>query len=213
MKKIKLTVLAVLATAFLFVSCGTTGMSGGSTSSSTSSSGSIGSSISDVLGAVLGYNASLTKADLQGTWNYIGTDCKFKSDDLLKKAGGELVAGQIETKMDETFSKIGIKRGACTFIFNTDNSFSATLGTKKISGTYVFDETNKKVTLTYLMGLATMDANVSKSGSAISLLFDADKILSLLSVLASVSNNTSIKAIGELAGQYDGLLVGFQLQK
>lgn len=47
-----------------------------------------------VANKVTGESASLT-----GTWAYVGPDCKFESDNLLAKAGGEVAAKQVEDKM------------------------------------------------------------------------------------------------------------------
>ena len=44
-----------------------------------------------VANKVTGESASLT-----GTWAYVGPDCKFESDNLLAKAGGEVAAKQVE---------------------------------------------------------------------------------------------------------------------
>lgn len=154
----------------------------------------------------------VSEEDLVGTWNYIGSDCCFKSDNLLKKAGGEVAANQIEKKLDETFAKIGIKEGACSFTFNEDRSFTALLGKKSIKGTYVYDLENKKMTLSFFK-IAKMNVEVKKLGSKMSLLFDADKILTLLTVVSSFSNLSAVKALGKAAEQYDGLLLGFQLKK
>jgi len=214
MRRIVLLFILSIFSFLVFNSCGTSvpASNSNSTSSGTSSSGG-GGFVLDVLGSLLGDYASLKQADLYGTWNYTGTDCRFKSENLLKKAGGEVAAKEIESQLDDAFGKMGIKSGACSFTFKDDNTFSAVLGTKKISGSYTIDEANKKIVLTYLMGIANLEANVVKSGQSMSLLFDADKILSLLNMLASVSNNTYIKSIGTLASQYDGLLVGFQMKK
>ena len=46
-----------------------------------------------VANKVTGESASLT-----GTWAYVGPDCKFESDNLLAKAGGEVAAKQVEDK-------------------------------------------------------------------------------------------------------------------
>lgn len=220
MKGFKKNLLLILTVSFLCVSCGTgagmtgTGSNSNSSAGNNSSSDNSGNFIFDMLGSILGNYATLTAKDLQGTWNYTGTDCRFKSENLLKQAGGEVAATEIEKKLDDAFSKVGIGKGTCTFTFNADNSYSATLGGKSISGTYAFDEANKKLNLTYLMGLGNLEANVTKTGTnGISLLFDADKILNLVSLVATVSNNTTVKAIGSLAGQYDGLLAGFEMKK
>lgn len=50
--------------------------------------------VSAVANKVTGESSSLT-----GTWAYSGPDCKFESDNLLAKAGGEVAAKKVEEKM------------------------------------------------------------------------------------------------------------------
>ena len=64
-----------------------------------------------VANKVTGESASLT-----GTWAYVGPDCKFESDNLLAKAGGEVAAKQVEDKMSGVLEKLGFKEGT-TYTF------------------------------------------------------------------------------------------------
>ena len=43
--------------------------------------------------------------------------------------------------------------------------------------------------------------------------FDGSNILDLIGKLTANTNNTTLKTIGNLAGQYDGLKIGLELQK
>ena len=45
------------------------------------------------------------------------------------------------------------------------------------------------------------------------LLFDADKLLQLLTYLSSKSSNSTLQTLGNLAGTYDGMLLGLGLKK
>lgn len=77
----------------------------------------------------------------------------------------------------------------------------------------------KKKTLTLsfealkLITLSSVDATASLSDNNLTLLFNADKILDVIQIIASNSNNTTLKTIGQLAEQYDGMLLGFVLTK
>lgn len=225
----KLKVLSVAAaTALLsFSSCGSLGNSGnygdvlgtvlgGVTGTSGSTSGSTASNtvgiLGNILSAVLG-NTSLTESDLYGTWNYTGSDCVFETENLLMKAGGAVAANKLESEIDEQLQKIGIKPGACSFTFNQDKSFKANIGGKSISGTYTLDTANKKIQLSTLMGLGKINANVAKSGNKISLLFDSDKALKLISFAGSLTGNSAIKTITGLAEKYDGMMIGLEMSK
>ena len=45
------------------------------------------STVNKVVSAIAGTDASLTVADLAGTWKYSAPACKFESSDFLKSAG------------------------------------------------------------------------------------------------------------------------------
>lgn len=234
MKKFSVS-LALAAGALALTSCGTTGgsvaqsvgsavLSGvlggntttGSTTTSSSSSSSILSGISslgDVLTTILGNSSSISQSDLVGTWQYTGADCVFESDNLLAKAGGAAASAKIESELNTQLSKFGIKQGACSFTFNSDNTYTANLGGRTISGTYTLDTTNKTVKMTYLAGLASMTPHVAKSGSKISLLMEGDKLLSLMKGVSALSKSTSASAISSILSNYQGLYIGMQLSK
>lgn len=230
----KLSVAAFAATALMLTSCGTTGstllqnMAAGmnttqdatttttmttTTSTSSDSSTGLASLLGNILTSVLGGSSELTEADLVGTWKYQGADCVFESENFLLKAGGEVASTKIETKLNETLAKVGIASGTCSFTFNEDKTYTATFGSRALTGTYSLDTENKKLTMTYLSGLGTITPNIVQSGSHISLLYDADKLLTMLQAMAALSGNTNLQTLSSLVSSYDGLMVGMELAK
>lgn len=172
--------------------------------------------LSGVVGAVTnkvtGESSSLT-----GTWAYSGPDCKFESDNLLAKAGGEVAAKKVEEKMSGVLEKLGFKEGA-TYTFNEDSTYTSVIGGKTVSGTYSYNADTKELTMKTRLGLK-VNATVSKglTGNTMSLLFKADKLMSLAQTItgavASKSSNSTISAASSLLKQYDGLQLGVQLKK
>lgn len=236
MKRSILPVL-LLAAATTFTACGTTGSSsttgsvlgsvlsgvasnaigGSSSSSSSSSTSSTASAASSIVGgllsSILGSSSTLTQDDLVGTWTYSSPECAFESENLLAKAGGAVAASKIESELSTQLSKVGIKQGSCSFTFNSDNTYTATVGGKKINGTYTLDSKNKTVKMTYLAGLGSMTPKISKSGNSISLLYESDKLLTLLSTVSKLSGTTTGSTLSSLLGNYDGMYVGMKLKK
>lgn len=229
MKNIKTTMAALAATALL-ASCGAAGpslMNAGATSSRSTSSattsaptaspssqaGGLASLLGNVLGTVLGASNELKEADLVGTWNFQSVDCVFETENFLMKAGGEVAAAKVETKLNEVFGKLGVVPGACSFTFNSDKTYSAQVSALPLGGQYALDAANKKITLTYLAGLGTMTPNIVKNGNSISLLYEADKLLAIAQKLAAMSGNASMQALAEIASSYDGMMIGFELSK
>lgn len=180
---------------------------------STASAGTTTGLLGSLLSAVLSGSTTLSAESLAGTWQYTGPDCVFETENLLMKAGGAVAASTIESKLSDALSKVGFKPGTSSITFNTDGTYTAVLGGRSISGNYTLDATNKKITMTYLAGMATMNPHVALSGGKLSLLFEADKLLTLARGLGALTGSASAQTLSSLLSQYDGLLVGIQMQK
>lgn len=151
-------------------------------------------------------------ADMTGTWSYTGSAIEFESDNLLQKAGGAVAATAAEKKLDEQLAKVGIKAGQMSFAFNADSTFSAKVGQKSMKGSYSYNASTQKVNLKFAK-LIGMNAKVNATSTTMDLLFESDKLLKLITFLSSKSSNSTLKSIGSLANSYDGMMLGFSLQK
>lgn len=202
----------------MVVSCGTMMPGTGTGSGTTSSTGDI---LGSVLGSVInggGVEAiasvigatKMTQQSLQGTWKYSGPGCAFTSENLLAKAGGEVVAAQIKEKMLPTYQTLGLSSSNTFVQFNADNTFSASFGGKQFSGTYTFDEKTSKVVLKGM--LLTINCYAKKNVKGIALLFEASKLLTVLQMVSAMSGNATLGTIGDLSKNYDGVRLGFDFQ-
>ncbi len=171
------------------------------------------SSVTDIVEKVTGIN--LSKGDIKGTWNYTGSAVKLESEDLVKSAAAGVAATQVEKKLNEYLAKVGLKEGAFTFTFNEDNTFNTTVKGKKFNGTYELSEDGTSITLKFGKTISSkgFTTNVSIKNSTFEILFEADRLLELIGKLTASSSNTTLKTIGTLAGQYDGMKIGLELQK
>lgn len=173
------------------------------------------SAVKEVVSAVVGEKA-LTASDLQASWSYIKPACDLESANLLKDAGGNVISSQIEKKLDELCKKAGITEGKFGYTFHADSTFTNTLPKgNPITGTYSFNAEKQTVTLKYgkLLKLTSFEAKVVQSGENLNLLFNANKLMTLLNLLSSVSQSETIKAVNKLFDQYDGIMLGFELKK
>lgn len=219
MKKNILTI-ALLGAATLMSSCGSSSsmLSGltqsaqSSASTSNSTSGLLTSSLGNLLGALTG-GSTVSQSDLIGTWKYKGADCVFKTENFLMKAGGEVAATQVETKVNEYLTKFGLTGSQFAFTFNQDGTYTAIIKGRTLQGNYSFDAQSSKVTLTYLNGLGTISPQVAKNGNTISLLYEADALMNFLTKISANSTNTTISTLSTLLKSYDGMLIGWELQK
>lgn len=151
---------------------------------------------------------------LEGTWTYAGPDCKFESDNVLAKVGSEIAAQKVETEMTNILSKIGFKEGV-TYTFNADGTYSSTVNGRTTQGTYTYDSETNELALKTKLGY-TFNATVSKSienSNKISLLFNADKLMSLAQTVSSALKSSATSTLSTILGQYDGMKIGFELTK
>lgn len=169
-----------------------------------------------IANSVIGDKAT-TAETIVGSWRFTGPDCRFNSDNLLMQAGGEMASQKVEQTLSSVYDKLGLD--GSSFEFDSDGSYSFSftpLNSKPLStsGTYTFDSTDKTVTMKTKMGV-TMTANVIVTGSTMSLLFNADKLLTVLQGLTDLVSqvNSSASVFDSLVGNYDGIQLGFELEK
>ena len=166
--------------------------------------------LTGVAKAVVGDKAT-TSSSIIGTWKYVGPQCQFESENLLAKAGGEVAAKEVE-EMQTVYDRIGMS--GCEYTFNEDGTYSYTLKKRTMSGTYTFDDKEKTITMKGKLGVKTV-AHVTVTGNDMSLVFNADKLMSVLkTITGTVSKvNSTAATINSVAGSYDGLMLGFDLKK
>ena len=99
--------------------------------------------------------------------------------------------------------------GKC--IPSNDNKFSGKVAGKTVSGAYTYDPNTGQMTIKTL--LFTLNAYVTASTTGISLLFESQKLLTILQTVGAMSGNSSLATIGELSKNYDGVRLGFDLSR
>ncbi len=210
-------IMAALLGTLLLSSCGTpslgtqgTGLLSGANAGTT---GGAASALGSVLTNLLGGSSAVTASDLQGTWTYRKADCVFETQNLLLKAGGEMAATKIESQLESQLGKVGITPGACTFTFNSDGTYVATIGQYNLTGNYTLNTKSNTLTMTYLAGIGRISPKVVKTGASISLLFEGDKLLSMVQKVGKLTSNSTVSSLSSLINSYDGMLVGMQLSK
>lgn len=182
------------------------GMLGGSSSSSTT-----GGILNGILNNVIG-STTFKQADLCAhTWKYSKPGCAFTSENLLAKAGGEVVSSKIESQLSSYYKKVGFSSSNTYIKFNEDGSFESKIDGKSWKGTYTFDEKTHAVQLKGL--LLSASGYATKTTSGISLLFESKKLLTLVQTLTALSGNATLGTIGNISKNYDGVRVGFDMTK
>lgn len=204
MRKIKTfsaVVVFAITTSMTLASCGA-----GSLLQTIGSGGTLANAFTSVIGL-----DKVTKQGLVGTWKYDGPGCAFTSKNLLAKAGGEVAATKIEQELAPYLQKTGLSAQNTSVSFNEDGTFKATIAGKNISGTWTLDEETAKVSMKTL--LLTINCYAKREYGGIALLFESKKLLNMLQILATMSGNDTVKKVGELSKNYDGIRLGFDMKK
>lgn len=162
--------------------------------------------------AVNALTGNSTTIDMTGNWKYTGSAIELQSDNILSNLGGTAASSIAENKLNEQLSKIGITEGKLSFTFNADSTFVAQVSKKKLQGSYSYDATTNKVNLKFAK-VVGMNAKLNCTSSNMDLLFNADKLLKLLTYLSNKSSNSTLKTLGSLSENYNGMLIGFALKK
>lgn len=223
MKKTILSV-ALVATSLLFTSCFGAGTTGTTTTTTPTSTGStVGSDVlsagTSILGDLIGglLSKTITEKTFVGTWTYQTPEVRFESENLLAKAGGSVMASSIEQKLDSYLSKVGITKGVTTFTFKDDKSYTIqTKGRVISSGTYTYDRNTQTLKMQGSFGLLNQECFVGMDGTNLCLLYEADKLLTVLNSAASILGqaNSTLGSVASVFGNnYNGMKVGFSLSK
>lgn len=159
--------------------------------------------------------SDITVADIAGQWATTGPAVSFKSDNLLKKAGGIAGAAALETKLAPYYKQYGLDN----MTLSIDNDGNFTMGIKKlqIQGTMVANkgegtfEFNIKALGAVPLGSFT--AYVTTTGKTMDIMFDATKLKSLLSTIVKLTGNKLASGMASILDSYDGACIGFKMSK
>ncbi len=182
--------------------------------SAVSSSSSTSSTVSDIVSSVTG-GLTVSASSIAGEWDYVEPAVELSSESLLTSAAGSVVSSQIESKLDTYCSKVGISAGQFAYVFSSDGTFTSNIGSKSLGGTYTVDSDNSTITLNYTaissISIGSLTASTTLTSTSLSLLFPADKLLTLFSAVASASGSSELATLSALTEQYDGISLGFSL--
>lgn len=208
----KTVVMAAIAAALSFTSCGlgTTNQAISSTSPSDATGvlqqGGQGL-LTNILTSLLGNVTS--ESSLVGTWTYASPKVVFESENILSKLGGQVVSAKLEQNLGAQLDKMGFKAGKSKLTLNSDKTCTFTLGERSTVGNWTYDSKSHKLTLSGALGLSQMTCTVSVVGNQMAMLFDADKLLTIANMLQTSNTST----LSNLLKNYSGLKLGWSMTK
>lgn len=162
--------------------------------------------LNKIVNSVTGKSTALS---LPGTWVYSGSAVEFESDNVFKQLGGSAAASVAQSKMDSYLKKAGIQPGKMTFTFKNDGTFTSVISGRSSNGTYTYSA--GKLNLKYL--LFTTTATVKSTSKGMELLFNANKLVTMLKLVGKFSNSTSLNLLSSFAGSYKDMLMGLNMKK
>ena len=126
--------------------------------------------------------------------------------------GKPLAKSKLKKKLKEAYKKMGLTKIKPQFAFAPDGTCSIQILGRKVKGTYNYNPDLEKITMKWHGVPVT--AKLKRDGKKkLHLTFDADKLLSLISLVSSFSDSSTVKALGTLIDNYDDVLIGFELKK
>ena len=197
--------ILLAAATLILCGCGTTG----NTAIDSILNGTGGQAIGNVIQSVLGLT-KVTQQDLIGTWSYQQPGCAFTSEKLLAQAGGEIVAAEIKTKLLPYYQRAKLSSSNTQVTFRNDGTFSAVVGGTPFNGSYTYDEANSKITLKGM--LLNINCYAKRNANGMGFLFEASKLITLLQGMSALSGNSQLQSIGDLAKNYEGIRIGFDMK-
>lgn len=187
--------------------------SGTSSSDATTSSSGIG----DLLGNFFG-GTKISVESMAGDWKYKSPAVSFKSDNLLKKAGGAAASAAVESKLAPYYKKAGFQN--MTLTIASDSTFTMKVGRVNLKGTIATAPEGSEANFIFnfkvagKLPLGKMDTYISMSGkNSMSVMFDVSKLITIIEAVGNISGSSTVKGVTSVLKGYDGICAGFRLTK
>lgn len=178
-------------------------------------SGALGngnSTVESVLNGVVG-TSNIEIKDIAGTWKSAGPAVSFESNELLQNAGGIAVATTIENKIYPYYQKAGLQN--MTMAIDASGKFTINFKTGKLTGTAVKQKSGHFIFKFNSLGKYPI-GNINtyiKKGTSLEVLFDASKMVDILSKVAQYSGYSTATSAMSILKNYNGIYAGFKLKK
>ena len=150
---------------------------------------------------------------LAGTWVYDIPAIHFEGDNELANIAGNTVSQSLAAKMQKAYNYVGIKPGSCSFTFNSDNTFSAIIGQRTLSGTYTYVAESHAIELNFstLINLGAMKGYAFVEGETLKLVFDCTRLTTFVKTLGA--KMSLLNGITTMLDNYDNVMLGFGFKK
>ena len=149
---------------------------------------------------------------LGGQWKYNGPSVGVSGKNVLAGIAKPFAKGKMKKKLKKAYKTIGLEKVRPNFIFNDDGTCAISMMGAKLKGSYNYNPTTEKVTFKW-HGIP-VTANLKRDGKKkLHLTFEADKLISLITLMGRFSDSSTIKALTQLLDNYEDVMVGFELKQ
>lgn len=168
--------------------------------------------LANIAGNILG-TSKVKESSLIGTWKYSQPNIVFESDDVLGQLGGSVASSKVQSKLKTGLEKAGLQKGKMTITFNKDKTFAIKVGSKTQQGTYAVKDNN--LTLTFKYSGRSITMNVKQSLGQLQIAMKADKMLQLVTAVATKASaySNQMSLVSALLGKYKGMYLGMEFTK
>ena len=201
---------AIIAASLTLASCGV-GTTGNTTTTTNNTTDVLTQAGTGILGTILGniLGGTTTQQSLVGSWTYSGPKLVFESENILSQIGGQVVSNNLEQKLGTYLEKMGFKAGKTVLTFGNDGNCSIGLGSRTMTGTYSYDTSTNRLTMTGMFLTGQLPCTVTIQNGQLLMLFEADKLLSIATAVGSKGSSS----LGSILGSYSGLKLGWAMTR
>jgi len=157
------------------------------------------------------FKAKVAQADsLLGTWKYREPAVLSTSGNILRKAAGNALSGQLEKLMISYTEKSGINSQNTTITFMKNGTFRRTVAKRKANGTWIVG--GERLMLAQ-KNVLTAELTTRLENGELMLLADVKRLLEAYKALGGIPDNTLVKALEKMSKLATGLKCGFVFVK
>jgi len=154
---------------------------------------------------------TIDKEKLVGTWFYSSPACSFTDNKKRSKVNKVAVNEKVKLKLEIVYLKIGENPSNTYFTFEKDGTFQARMISFMWKGKYNFNPETGEIK--FKSPTIECTGYITGTVKGLKLTFKPDvlpKVLKLANALGGESDIQTIKKLGE---KYDGILLGFGMNK
>lgn len=153
--------------------------------------------------------------DMVGTWEYVSPAVSFQGEGTMQKLGGAAASTALEDKLAPYYKTLGLNK--IKLIVKEDFTFELYYRAIKLTGNIEKSEDGSLLMFNFTAFndtyIGTLLCMATKIGNQANFTFDSNKLLDIIKKVGSLSNNSSVKALGDIINQYDGLYIGARFKR